>query len=415
MPKVLIVEDSEMFTMLLTRMVTSELRYDFVCATSYAETERILAEGSHEFDVAVLDLTLPDSEKGEIVDLVAEKIPSVIFTGNLSEEMREFVWARNIADYILKENTQVGYLISIIRRLVDNSSIKALVVDDSQAMRDHLARLLRAHRFQVLEAGDGREALDLLARDPDVRLLIADYYMPLMDGVALTKEVRKNFTKEDMAIIGVSSQDDNMIATQFIKNGANDFLYKPFTAEEFYCRITHNVEMLEHIRYRKESALNDFLTGLYNRKYLFEIGKKMFSNAKRGKNRLVVALLDVDKFKDVNDTYGHDAGDMVLVAIAGLLRDQLREADVVARYGGEEFCILLNNPAPGEELHVMEEMRQSIASHEFDIGESTIRVTASFGVCTQLKDSLERMLKEADVLLYKAKREGRDRVMVDKG
>ncbi len=328
--------------------------------------------------------------------------------------MRDLIWSKRIADYVLKEGIQnVDYIIQLLERLHKNKQVKVLIVDDSIVLRNLMERLLTTHRYQVLTARHGIEALHLLKDNTDVQLMIVDYNMPQMNGFELVKAVRAEFSKEDLAIIGISAEGGHLLSAKFIKHGANDFLNKPFVAEEFYCRITHNIEMLDHLRFRKESANVDYLTKLYNRMYFFDLGRKIFSSCSRGEASMAIAMVDIDHFKRINDTYGHDAGDIVLQYMANLLNNRFRESDIVARFGGEEFCVLLNNPDMRKIDDIFEGVRSYIEASEVTVGKHKIKITVSMGVCTRLFATLDQMIKKADVLLYEAKQSGRNRVVTD--
>ncbi len=412
MPKVLIVEDSRLFGELVKGRIEAALGFEALWVKSYAEALEALDSETEGFVAGLLDLNLPDAPMGEIVDLaVSRGVPAIIFSGAFSQAMRETVWSYRVVDYVVKENLHnIDYLVSLIRRLWLNRQIKVMVVDDSPTSRRHLADLLRVHRYQVLEAASGQEALELLDAHPEIRLVLTDYQMPDMDGFELTEKIRDRCDKEELAVIGISAGNDQLLSARYIKNGANDFIDKGFITEEFYCRITQNIEMLEAIQVIRESANKDFLTELFNRRYFFQIGRKLFASAQRGQLQMGVALLDLDHFKKVNDTFGHDAGDIVLRKFGELLKSRFRESDIVARFGGEEFCVLVPGMAPEKLFAIFDKLRKQVAKAEFKAGEKTIPVTVSIGLCQEIQGSLEEMIKAADEALYAAKREGRNRV-----
>ncbi len=414
MPRVLVVEDTKVFANLLKRRIESDLGFDVTHTASLAETEEVLQRGDETFDVAILDLTLPDSFEGEIVDLVAPRISSLVLTGNIDDGLRDMIWSKGIADYVLKEGAQnIDYALGMVRRLYANAEVTVLVVDDSRVMRTQIQKLLQVHRYRVITANDGAAGLETLSRTPDVRLVITDYNMPRMDGFEFTREIRKIFAKDQLAIIGVSAEGNNLMSARFIKMGANDFLNKPFVSEEFYCRVNHNVEMLDYIRTIKQMATTDHLTGLRNRKYFFELGQALFGRLEWGEISMVVALLDIDHFKRINDIYGHMIGDRVLKRVAGVIRTQFPEPSLVARYGGEEFCILALDVLPGTVVERFECLREAVAAELVPAGKERVSVTVSIGVCTRPGESLEAMLRKADDLLYKAKDAGRNIVRMD--
>lgn len=415
MEKVLIVEDSKVFARVLIRKIEDELFFDTSWASTYEETVYILEESPEQpdFFVAVVDLHLPDSPNGHTVDyLIAKGIPVIVYTGAFDEEYRDAIWAKRVVDYVLKETPDsLDYVCNLVKRIYKNKYISILVADDSATLRRHVRRLLEVHDFSVMEASDGEEALRLLSRNPALRLLITEYHMPGMDGLELTRAIRREHRKEDLAIIGVSASTEELLSARFLKVGANDYLAKPFASEEFYCRITQSLDMLELVRKLKEASIRDALTGLYNRRYFFDAGKKFHSCALRDSMTLAVAMIDIDFFKKVNDTHGHKAGDEVLKHVADGLSGRFRGSDIVARYGGEEFCVLAVNMNRQAALIVFDELRRSIERSRTRVDGASISVTVSIGVCCEPHKSLEEMLATADAMLYQCKRSGRNRVL----
>ncbi|PKN21844.1 MAG: diguanylate cyclase response regulator [Deltaproteobacteria bacterium HGW-Deltaproteobacteria-3] len=410
--QLLLVEDSKSLGLMVKDKIEAQLALSVSLATSFAEARRLIADQRNQFFLAILDLTLPDASGNEVVDYVLTRsIPPIIFAGRFNQKLRSTLWQKMIVDYVLKENPQsIDYLLGLVRRIANNSGVKALVVDDSRSSRLELSNMLTIHRFCVYEAENGAKALPILEQHPDIKLLITDNDMPTMTGLQLTKEIRHRHAKDELAIIGLSATGDQTISAQFIKNGANDFLSKPFSTEEFYCRVNQNMDLLDYIRQIKESSNRDYLTGLYNRRYFFEMGKKLLSSANRGHITVAVALLDIDFFKKVNDTHGHDAGDLVLKNLGAALLRRFRETDIVCRYGGEEICILVVNMA-GESIHdIFNGVRKNIAQTTMDLGREKIRITVSIGLCVEAKESLEEMITIADEMLYAAKENGRNQV-----
>ncbi len=161
------------------------------------------------------------------------------------------------------------------------------------------------------------------------------------------------------------------------------------------------------------AAASDFLTGLDNRRQLLHLSAPLVANANRNSIPMAVAMLDIDHFKNVNDTWGHDAGDMVLKVVAGLLKERFRATDIVARFGGEEFCVVAVNLDRESASELFERFRESLSIHPIDVEGERLSITISIGVTTTLTDNIDSMISASDVLLYQAKREGRNRVVVD--
>lgn len=415
--QILVVEDDKFFAQLLQKRLVAELGYAVLWTSSQAETVELLNKpGANKIMASILDYHLPDAPRGEIIKTVIDKgIPALVFTGLLDDEVRENIWTNNVVDYVIKgQPNSIDYVVSLIRRLAHNSERQVLVVDDSILFQKVLTKWLSIHRYQVLTAKGGQEALAVLQKHPGIKLALIDYFMPGMDGVELIHKIREAYPKEDLAIIGISGAGNSRMSAEFLKSGANDFLVKETIApEEFYCRVNQCLENNENIHAIREAAIKDFLTGLYNRRYFFEVGQKFFANAERQGTALACAMIDIDFFKKVNDQYGHEAGDLALKHVASILDGMTRGSDLAARLGGEEFCILAQNMNTEHGPAVFDQIRQAIEEAPVDIGGGQqIAVTISVGVCLSKQGSLEKMLAIADAKLYEAKENGRNRVVV---
>ncbi|HBG20280.1 MAG TPA: hypothetical protein DDY32_13670 [Desulfobulbaceae bacterium] len=293
----------------------------------------------------------------------------------------------------------------------DECTPKILIIDDSIEHIKILIGLLE-DLYDIHFAKSGEQGLELLSTaNPD--LILLDIVMPEMDGFELTKKIRLKYSRNEVAIIGMSGYGNNILSAKFIKYGASDFIIKPFLIEEFHCRVSQNVEILTHIRALEDAVTKDFLTGLYNRRHLFSVGSKLFASAKRNQISIATAMLDIDHFKSVNDSYGHDVGDMALRHLARLLRKNLRETDIVARMGGEEFCILLVNMEREALEPFLHQLCTKIANHHISCNDKVVSVTVSIGACATIHKSLDETLSIADRCLYRAKEQGRNMVVIE--
>ncbi|MCA9333378.1 diguanylate cyclase [Candidatus Saccharibacteria bacterium] len=414
--KVLMVEDSKLLSSLVKNKIESELNFEVVCVYSYQEAFKLLESNQDEYFIGLLDLNLPDANYGEIVDYVISKgIPSIVFTGDISEEVRDVIWSKNVVDYVLKEGSHnIEYIASLVNRVYLNESIEVLVVDDNENSRRHLSNLLRVHRYKIYEADSRTSVRKVMQEHPSVKMVFLGCDMLRADGLAITKDIRAAYAKEELAIIGISTELDKKLSAVFMKNGANDFIHKPFLTEEFYCRVTQNIEMLENIQKIRDTSNKDYLTNLYNRRYFFETGRKLYANARRSHVKISIAMIDVDYFKVTNDTYGHEAGDYTLKQVARTLKERFRESDIVARFGGEEFCVLATNISPEYIYRVFDNLRRNIEFLDIFIDKQKIPITVSIGVCAKPMSTLEEMIKQADSMLYIAKQKGRNLVVVTK-
>lgn len=416
MVKILLVEDSKMFSKVISDKITNSLGFTCLSATSLYEAKELVENDEHTFVGAILDLNLPDAPNGEIVDYIAkEDIPIIVLTGTLNKITREKILAQNVMDYVLKEGVQsIDQVIQGVERIHRNSNTTVLVVDDSKISRKITASYLQIQRFNVLEATNGQEALDILRAHPYTKLVVTDYNMPVMDGFELVSAIRKNNSLDKIGIIGISAQGNPMLSARFLKLGANDFISKPFAQEEFSWRVNQSVELLDYISKVRDAAILDYLTGLFNRRYFFEIGTKLFENAKLENRNFSVAILDIDHFKKVNDTYGHDYGDKVLKEVSSLIASNFKTSDVVARYGGEEFCIIATNSTTENCFDIFDSLRQKIEKYTIELRDKKLHVTVSIGVQATIVGTLDETIKLADEMLYEAKNEGRNRVLVSR-
>ncbi|MFT7682224.1 MAG: diguanylate cyclase (GGDEF)-like protein [Moritella dasanensis] len=401
--KILVVEDSRAFRKYLNIQL-SQAGFQVVFAESIAQAHEILARES-DFLCSVLDYCLPDGHDGEIIDhVLSYGLQAIILTANFSEHIRDKVLSKGVIDYLLKDSaSSVSYLIPLLRRLQENSRHKALVVEDSKTVRTHLINLLERQNLQVIAAENGVQAIALLQQHPGISLIITDHDMPEKDGITMTREIRRKFDRNQLAILGLSGSSDRSMTARFLKAGANDFLYKPFNQEEFYCRIHHILNMKDTADKLYKMANQDALTGLWNRRYFFS--QHGSSTTAEHKN---IAMLDIDFFKKVNDKHGHDGGDAVLVTIAKQLQHHFSDA-TVARFGGEEFCIQ-SNLEPTVFVSQLELIRHKIERLTMKHNDTEIKITISIGASFGHKP-IDQMISESDARLYEAKTNGRNQVV----
>lgn len=253
--KVLLIEDSESFAQVLKNQIEANYGHKTVIAATLKECKNILDQTPEDFFVAVVDLHLPDAQDGEALDLVLDHdIATIVYTGKFSDALREDILNKGITDYVLKTGRHgLEYVPSLVNRIYLNFNTKVMVVDDSRIARRAMCRLLQSQRFHVLQAASGEEALELLAKNPDIRIALLDCFMDPMDGFTLASNIRQTHSKEELSIIGVSSQGGQALSAKFIKSGANDFLVKPFMSEEFNCRINQNAEFVDQFHALRQS------------------------------------------------------------------------------------------------------------------------------------------------------------------
>jgi diguanylate cyclase (GGDEF)-like protein len=383
-----------------------------VIAGSRKEVNELLEADPGRFSIAVADLNLPDAPNGEVLpDVIAANIPAIVLTGTYGEDMRQQMLNYGVVDYVVKSRgiASYQYVADLVGRVHKNRSTKALIIDDSQSLSSLLAFQLGIQRLNVLVASTASEGLDIISRDPDIRLVFLDYNLPDMDGFEVCQKIRSEHGKDELAIIGISGTEGERVSSRFLKSGANDFLSKPFGYEELLCRVNQNLDILDQIEMIRESANRDFLTTLYNRRYFFTEGIRRYKKAVEKSRPLCVAMLDIDYFKKVNDVQGHDGGDAALRHISGILSEMFPDA-LVARFGGEEFSILMPFDKARAYKH-LEKFRKKIETSAVVTDKYNFSYTVSIGFTDVTADDLDRMLAIADMGLYDAKNNGRNQVV----
>ncbi len=411
--RVLVVDNSKLYANMLAEAIDARSRLPVSVATSLADAKAKLAKHDDYF-VILSGLVLPDAKEKELIEQLSQTgLPVVIASGKYDEALRERIVGRSVIDYVIKSAPgHIDYLAWLVQRLDRNRRISALVVDDSASARLHTADLLSTYGFEVVLAAGGEQGLKAIEARPDIRLVITDHEMPSMSGVEFTAKLREKHNRERMAIIAVSGANDPALLARFLKTGANDFLHKPFSREEFFCRVSQNVDNLDLIGTLQDLATRDFLTGLPNRRYFFEQGHGRLLEAQKAKKNIAVAMLDIDHFKKINDNYGHDVGDLALKAVAEAVSIHASSDDTVARFGGEEFCVFTVGLDPSQAMHYFENLRQSIANLSISLPDSELKLTVSIGVCFTAdgNHSLHEILLNSDKQLYLAKAGGRNQV-----
>ena len=412
--KILIVEDNKALAKLIAKKMEDKVEMDIDVAHTMAEAQ-VFLNNSKDYFIALLDLNLPDAPNGEIVDYVISKgLPSIVLTGSIDDATRESFIHKDIVDYVYKGNMDdINYIFQIINRLSKNRQYKVMVVEDSAPFRNSLKKILTSLQFHVFTAAHGEEAMSYFADNPDIRLVVCDYRMPVKDGLEVLKEIRVAGDKNQIGVLMMTSPSENVNGAIFLKNGANDFIAKPFVKEELICRVNNLIEAMENINQIADFANKDFLTGVYNRRYFYDDMNEYVAYAEERAEPYAVAMLDIDHFKEINDACGHDSGDRVLKTLAKKLIDETKNGDLIARFGGEEFCIVLKNVSNEEAVKFFVNLRANIASCNVQLKKEQKNFTVSIGVAFSRSDyKLDELLELADEALYRAKENGRNRVEI---
>ncbi len=299
---------------------------------------------------------------------------------------------------------------------------KILVIDDTPVNLDVLWKTLEPMGYIVQIAPNGEAALKIISDSSLPDLILLDVMMPGIDGFETCKRLKANERTRDIPVIFLTAKSETEYVVRGFEVGGVDYITKPFNQEEVCVRVRTHVllkktllEKEELIEQLKVSSKTDSLTELLNRRGVMERMEIETHRFERNKKFFSIVLCDIDFFKKVNDTYGHEAGDLVLVEVGKIIKDNCRKQDVASRWGGEEFLVLLpETDLEGAKL-VAEKIRNEIESHEFVYQERKIPVTMSFGLSlfTEKYENIDDCIRLADDCLYQAKKTGRNKIVVD--
>ena len=297
-----------------------------------------------------------------------------------------------------------------------------LIVEDQPRSAERMSKTLSRRHNTVIEANP-QEALFRLA-DQQFDLLVISLDLQGVDGLRLCGQVRSLERTRNLPILIIVNPEDKARLMRGLDMGVNDYMVRPICANEMMARVNTQIRRKKYADYlrncletRVELAVTDALTGLHNRHYLETHLKTLFEDARSRNKNLALLMTDIDFFKSVNDSFGHDVGDEVLKEFARRIRTNIRSVDLACRIGGEEFVIVMPDTSLTECYKIAERLRKAIETEVFLAGhqENTLDITTSIGI-TALDPSiasLEQLLKKADKALYCAKRDGRNRVAAD--
>jgi diguanylate cyclase (GGDEF)-like protein len=282
-----------------------------------------------------------------------------------------------------------------------------LAVDDKKENLDLLLHILQ--NFDVIPATSGEKALQIV-EDEKIDLILLDIMMPNMDGFDVCRVLKNNPDTKDIPIIFATAKTDEQSIAKAYEVGGDDFVSKPLKKAEVIARVKIQLQIKTQIEELEFLASRDSMTGIYNRRKFFELASSLFEKTEEN---LFISMIDIDYFKKINDTYGHDAGDIVIKTMAQLVSELLPSDAIFGRIGGEEFAILLENERQ-EVLKIFENIKNNVANLQIEANSDTIRFTISNGIAQRNNqtNSVDELLKAADEALYEAKGTGRNKVIL---
>jgi diguanylate cyclase (GGDEF)-like protein len=302
--------------------------------------------------------------------------------------------------------------------------MRALIADDDRITTAILAGAMTSWGFETTIAHDGDEAWAALTAGPVPEIVIVDWMMPGLDGIELCHRIRANATLETTYVMLLTAKSKRVDLVAGLDAGADDYMTKPIDPEELRARVQVGVrvaklqrdlaEQVAELKAAREHltrvASTDVLTELLSRRGWFEIAAGEFSRSRRYKRTVSLLIVDLDFFKRVNDTYGHDAGDRLLQTFAAVLRLECRQSDIVGRIGGEEFAVLLPETTVRAAQRLASRISGACRSLRVETAAGEVRCTCSVGISELRPDdfTIDDVMRRADVALYEAKRAGRN-------
>ena len=290
-----------------------------------------------------------------------------------------------------------------------------LVVDDDKSSLRLLAGILEERGFEVMFGTRGSDALYVAGDGPD--LILLDYELPDMNGLEVCRKLKADPAVAGIPVIFITASQDPLLEAEGLEAGAVDFVTKPYSAAVLSARVNTHIQLKRKTDLLEALAQHDGLTGAANRRYFDDMLQIEWARAKRNQSSISLVMIDIDHFKEINDTYGHQEGDRCLRELAPILERHLKRAgDLAARYGGEEFVLLLPDVSAEGVSRLAELLRSEVETEFARMADERggPRLTASFGCATAnalLCDSPEDLLRQADRNLYAAKQGGRNRVV----
>ncbi len=296
-----------------------------------------------------------------------------------------------------------------------------LLAEDDPTFRTMLRNWLSKWGYAVIAAGDGNEAWEILQQDKAPHLVILDWMMPGIDGLELCHRIRATERAFYQYVLLVTAKDNTEDVVTGLEAGADDYLTKPFAMGELRARLVVGKRILalqdkliqaqEDLRFR---ATHDALTGIWNRVAVLDLLERSLEHGRRSHSQTGLLIIDLDRFKVVNDTFGHVAGDAVLQEAARRITHSVRPYDFAGRYGGEEFLVVLSECNEQNVWSAAERIRLAVCNGPIRVADTDIHVTASLGaaVAAPSMTQTKRLLQQADSALYQAKNAGRNRTQV---
>lgn len=385
-------------------------------ATHFQHSKELLAAIAQTPPALVLfDLIMPELSEVKVFELIKDltkKAIKVFLLSSKADFNSRLSAVRAGANAYIVKPADVPALINTIRSELNlNIQKKAhiLIIDDQENILEHYSALLCAAGMSTAFTNNPLETLEKLEQQrPD--LILLDINMPLVNGYELAGVIRQFEEYQSIPILFLSAETSTEKKSSLLEIGSDDLLSKDMPPLEFVRQVRSRVERAKIL---SSFMYEDSLTGLLNHAQIQMAAERALSQAKRYKRSCSIAMIDIDNFKYVNDTYGHQTGDKVLKALAQLLQQRLRTTDYIGRYGGEEFMLVLPETAIQDAGNIVNELRKAFKAIEFIEAQQTFTVSFSAGIAENRdEETTTTLIQRADAALYRTKTSGKNRVCV---
>ncbi|WP_428624058.1 GGDEF domain-containing response regulator [Sedimenticola sp.] len=300
--------------------------------------------------------------------------------------------------------------------------MRVLIADDERIPRTLLTRMVQGWEYETVEADSGDSAWEILNQPEPPRIAIIDWVMPKMSGVEICQDLQNRTDGPLIYTILLTSKTDEASLVYALEQGAHDFLTKPASPAELRARLLVGKRFIwaddrlnESLAQMEEMATTDALTGVANRRHFFQLAERELSRAQRNLSPVALMMIDVDHFKEINDSHGHSAGDAALCHLVSVCRLGLRRTDIIARFGGDEFVILLPDCDTETALLTATRLKEAVCTNPIPKQGKPFQLRVTIGVATTDEkrlpaDTITTLLRLADEALYEAKAAGRNRI-----
>lgn len=410
--------DFNIFYKKIIKDISEQLDFKYFSADTPQEAFEVLNKTN--IDLIITCLEFKDKSGEEFIETLNESIhkniPVIVLSAKEDIATKNKLFKLGVIDFILKDNFAnrlTNYINKI--QMEDNAkqylkNLKIAVLYDNELELRIVQKILELNG--LVNVDYYTHSRELLNIQEEYDIYIVDFTLPKTSGHEVIMELRNRYKYS--LIMAISFIENENTISNILSIGADDYITKPFSENIFIARLKANLRiyfLLQELKRKNlelERIVNiDVLTNIYNRRYIYNRLEEIVKKSKEDNEKVSVIMFDVDRFKNVNDTYGHQFGDEVLKKVSDNLKEEFRKTDIIGRYGGEEFIVLLPNTNLDYAFKLAEKVRMSICNISFEHG---VKITISGGVAELDKENVEGLIEKADKLLYKAKQNGRNRI-----